>query len=58
MRFVFFTNSLLLIGSFILIGCDQSKEANLQTEGRTSTNKLEQIRLHFAGFTKSKSGAT
>ena len=58
MRFVFFTNSLLLIGSFILIGCDQSRDANQQTERRTSTDELEQIRLHFAGFTKSKSGAT
>ncbi|QEG22050.1 hypothetical protein [Mariniblastus fucicola] len=56
MRFVIY--AVALIVSFFLIGCDQSKEANQQTEGRTSTNKLEQIRLHFAGFTKSKSGAT
>ena len=56
MRFVLY--AFALIGSFILIGCDQGKEANLQTEGRTSTNQLEQLRLHFTGFTKSKSGAT
>jgi hypothetical protein len=56
MRFLVY--AFALVGSFILIGCDRGKEANLQTEGRTSTNKLEQIRLHFAGFTKSKSGAT
>jgi len=48
MRFLVY--AFALVGSFILIGCDRGKEANLQ--------KLEQIRLHFAGFTKSKSGAT
>ncbi len=55
MRFVLYIFA--IAGSFILIGCDQD-EANVQTESRTLTNKLEQIRLHFAGFTKSKSGAT
>ena len=56
MRFLVY--AFALIGSFILIGCDRDKETNLQTEGRISTNKLEPLRLHFAGFTKSKSGAT
>ena len=56
MRFLIY--AFALIGCFILFGCDQSRDANQQTERRTSTDELEQIRLHFAGFTKSKSGAT
>ena len=56
MRFVLY--AFAIVGGFVLIGCNQNKEANLPTDNQRSTNQLAQLRLHFAGFTKSKSGAT
>ena len=55
MRFLVY--AFAIVGGFVLIGCNQNMEENLPTDSQPST-KLEQIRLHFAGFTKSKSGAT
>jgi outer membrane biogenesis lipoprotein LolB len=55
MRFVLYAFTIVAV--FVLIGCNQNKETNLPTDNQPST-KLEQLRLHFAGFTKSKSGAT
>ena len=55
MRFVLY--AFAIVGGFVLIGCNQNKEANLPTDNQPAT-KLEQLRLHLAGFTKSKSGAT
>ena len=56
MRFAIGTFAVL--GFAVFIGCQQEKVANSTSGKQASAEKLEQVRLHFTNFKKSKSGAT
>jgi hypothetical protein len=51
-------NAAVCIGMFLVLGCGRGGSVSKPQVQHRSQEDIQTVRLHFEGFTKSKSGAT